>query len=957
MARDTRRDEGQYYPYGKRVLPPGYQPDDDVKHSDFDGVEPLPERFNDDDVRTKINTVINALKGASAAVVMMLLGATAFGAGVTVQTAPKGRIYNDEQIVTNVVFDATGLATTQEVESVSNDVAALSDSVETNAADIAKLADTTATLSDSIEAISATVETNAAAIATLANATAALSDSVETNAAAIATLVDTTATLSDSIVTGISNLSTRVEGKVEQTDFDAATNSIAGAIAPLAGIPALIPAQASPTNQLADKQFVNSSIATSTANFCGTSAATDEDAFVEWLEAIEVANDNDYVFWQTEDGDGNAVFKRYKYVEDPSGLGEEALAGHWLFEYDLNNSSFTAVQWAAINSGVTSETIGSTAAALESLRTGKADDNAVVKLSGDQMIFGDKTFQGNTQFDGLISGGTSSGPISRWQLGDDDLGGYLRFTRYLELIPSTTTLRPDIGGADWQDHTILLPTKSGTAALTSDIPDVSGKADATNVYTKAEMDAWLDRRGVEALRDMESRFYVVTTNIVVSPGDDDYWICDWDGVTLDKNSILTWRATVGGVYRVLLCEPLDGNNGCCWLYNPNAKMMGGVPYQTNGSIDDTVLDFAISDDEHLTFTRVMTATNIVVTTNYVIRVTPVDIPAGSTDVDAHGCVHNAPVELGLGAKATVDLSGLSSNAIVRSVSTAIGPGADASNPDNPSMQQGIAVGNQARAKGTNAIAIGAGIRHEDEDDLTGDNAYAGANEAIAGGYSAKATASQAVALGSRARAHAQGAWQLGEGVNSNRNTLAFRDYKLLGEDGQVPYERVAGAVAQAGVEFEAAVSNAVRRILAGGNMTLVCDGSEGEQILEPKVAGLSEVQFLTNTNGVHEASTLGYLDPPPLSARNYDVLISEIPEPMWMGTNEWETVALENRLNVHFTELPPQYDVSMHVDESCGFQRSGRAVSITNAPTVVKLREISTNKVLVVVKPYRLEDL
>ena len=326
-------------------------------------------------------------------------------------------------------------------------------------------------------------------------------------------------------------------------------------------------------------------------------------------------------------------------------------------------------------------------------------------------------------------------------------------------------------------------------------------------------------------------------------------------------------------------------------------------------------------------------------------------------MDAHGCVHNAPVELGLGAKATVDLSGLSSNAIVRSVSTAIGPGADASNPDNPALQQGIAVGNQARAKGTNAIAIGAGVKHEDEDDLTGDNAYAGANEAIAGGYSAKATASQAVAWGSRAKAHAQGAWQLGEGVNSNRNTLAFRDYTLLGEDGQVPYERVAGAVAQAGVEFEVALSNAVRRILAGGNMAVVGDGSEGEQILEPKIGGLSEVEFVPNTNGQHEASTLVYLDPAPQAARNYDILISEIPEPGWMGTNGWETVAQENRLLVGFTELPPQYDVSMHVDESCGFPSSPRVASVTNAPTVVKVREVSTNKVLVVVKPYRLEDL
>ena len=135
---------------------------------------------------------------------------------------------------------------------------------------------------------------------------------------------------------------------------DGATNAIGSIIRPLEVIPELIPAQASPTNQLADKAFVNSSIATSTATFCGTSDATNQVEFVEWLEAISTANDNDYVFWQTEDGEGNTVYKRYKYVSDPNGLGEEALAGHWLFEYDLNNSSFTAVQWAAINSGITS---------------------------------------------------------------------------------------------------------------------------------------------------------------------------------------------------------------------------------------------------------------------------------------------------------------------------------------------------------------------------------------------------------------------------------------------------------------------------------------------------------------------------------------------------------------------------------------------------------------------------
>ena len=56
------------------------------------------------------------------------------------------------------------------------------------------------------------------------------------------------------------------------------------------------------------------------------------------------ANNNDYAFVVTTDQAGNIVYKRYKYNGTT-----------WLFEYDLNNSSFTAAQWATINSGVTSQ--------------------------------------------------------------------------------------------------------------------------------------------------------------------------------------------------------------------------------------------------------------------------------------------------------------------------------------------------------------------------------------------------------------------------------------------------------------------------------------------------------------------------------------------------------------------------------------------------------------------------
>ena len=103
-----------------------------------------------------------------------------------------------------------------------------------------------------------------------------------------------------------------------------------------------IPAQASALNQLADKNFVNSSIATNTANFLGTYTSLAD------IEAIQNPTNNDYAFLQTTDSAGNNVFDRYKY---------NAEQDEWLFEYELNNSSFTAEQWATINSGLTQSSV------------------------------------------------------------------------------------------------------------------------------------------------------------------------------------------------------------------------------------------------------------------------------------------------------------------------------------------------------------------------------------------------------------------------------------------------------------------------------------------------------------------------------------------------------------------------------------------------------------------------
>ena len=136
------------------------------------------------------------------------------------------------------------------------------------------------------------------------------------------------------------------EGKKTSIDGKAISNSLKSIEDQLslklerADIVPIAPATDAPEEALAGARatadFVNSSIATNTANFAGT--YTSESAFPAR------ATNNDYLFLDTVDEEGNKIFKRYKYVSDTA---------RWVYEYTLNNSSFTAAQWAAIQSGIT----------------------------------------------------------------------------------------------------------------------------------------------------------------------------------------------------------------------------------------------------------------------------------------------------------------------------------------------------------------------------------------------------------------------------------------------------------------------------------------------------------------------------------------------------------------------------------------------------------------------------
>lgn len=162
---------------------------------------------------------------------------------------------------------------------------------------------------------------------------------------------------------------------------------------------ALIPSAATALNQLADKAFVNSTVATNTATFRGTyNVVTDlglaynashQDIATALLSHIATADNNDYAFVQipvSGTSEDIRVTERYKFN------GEA-----WAYGYDLNNSGFTAAQWAAINSGITAllvEKLGAlpTAAELALALAGKQAtltfDNAPVSGSNNPVTSG-----------------------------------------------------------------------------------------------------------------------------------------------------------------------------------------------------------------------------------------------------------------------------------------------------------------------------------------------------------------------------------------------------------------------------------------------------------------------------------------------------------------------------------------------------------------------------------------
>ena len=189
-----------------------------------------------------------------------------------------------------------------------------------------------------------------------------------------------TQTQLDAVNSGID--STKV-GQIATNTSNISTN--AGDIATING---KIPSTASSTNQLADKDFVNSSINSLAAYYITKNASGDPFATYAELStattfysggAVRVPTTNDYCVVLADETKQSTTgvdpTTRYTYQ------GGTYPSGQWEYQYTINNTPLTSAQINALNSGITSSLvtqIGTNQTNIGTLNTNKADKSATV---------------------------------------------------------------------------------------------------------------------------------------------------------------------------------------------------------------------------------------------------------------------------------------------------------------------------------------------------------------------------------------------------------------------------------------------------------------------------------------------------------------------------------------------------------------------------------------------------
>ena len=249
--------------------------------------------------------------------------------------------------------------------------------------------------------------------------------------------------------------------------------------------------------------FVNSSIATNTANFLGnkdvvtdlglTTSATNQEIEVAlgtyvWPSGVSPTN-NDYVFVTVDYPTSAGVdeYRRFKYN-----------GSSWQYEYTLNNSSFTQAQWNAINSGLSAtdktnydnhlaDTVIHVTAADKANWNGKADKtttvtNVAYDTTGKKLT---KTINGTTS--DVVSVSTLKTDMSLDQVDNtSDLAKPISTATQSALDLKEDKANKVTAWSSTVSDTNYPSEKLVKGSLDNKVDKVTGKGLSTNDYTTAE---------------------------------------------------------------------------------------------------------------------------------------------------------------------------------------------------------------------------------------------------------------------------------------------------------------------------------------------------------------------------------------------------------------------------------------------------------------------------------------
>lgn len=317
----------------------------------------------------------------------------------------------------------------------------------------------------------------------------------------------------------------------------------------ISNISALIPSQATDQNQLADKDFVNSSINAFAAFYITRNAAGDPFRTKAELNgtstyysggSVRVPTTNDYCIILADETKATSVSGYSAFTSTDQYVGYHVIYNYtdtlvtsankdsigitpgttvcyytipttrysyqgsqWEYQYTLNDTSLTAAQLAAINSGITSSLvaqISTNASNISSLSSSKANDNAVVHLTGAETISGIKTFSANTIFTGNLTDGTNS----------------INIAGIVAKANKTTGADYTLTAANWNNNTYTLSVTGKTA---SNNALVSNSNTGTNQEVLANAEAISDANIYKIIDNGTTLTFVCettpTTNIKV----------------------------------------------------------------------------------------------------------------------------------------------------------------------------------------------------------------------------------------------------------------------------------------------------------------------------------------------------------------------------------------------------------------------------------------------------------